>query len=184
MFNDCFNLKIGWTVSMYIPVVPLGFDMAYPAERQDLCGSCSLLSRDLLFYPWRRIVTFKGLPNAYNWKAKSSWPASPTDVTSCGSCRMRWRTLVFFFDRKWFLPQKKCMQISHDGRSTCSRWRHDRCVSCNFTKQCCSGGNFDTSLWSLQLESNTLHSSKLLVLHLTSIYIMSQEGSGWVVSLD
>ena len=32
MFNDCFNLKIGWMVSMYIPVVPLGFDFAYPAE--------------------------------------------------------------------------------------------------------------------------------------------------------
>ena len=32
MFNDCFNLKIGWLVSMYIPVVPLGLDFAYPAE--------------------------------------------------------------------------------------------------------------------------------------------------------
>ena len=29
MFNDCFNLKIGWMVSMYIAVVPLGFDMQY-----------------------------------------------------------------------------------------------------------------------------------------------------------
>ena len=38
MFNDCFNLKIGWMVSMYIPVVPLGFDMAYPAELQNLCA--------------------------------------------------------------------------------------------------------------------------------------------------
>ena len=38
MFNDCFNLKIGWMVSMYIPVVPLGFDMAYPAELQGLCA--------------------------------------------------------------------------------------------------------------------------------------------------
>ena len=37
MFNDCFNLKIGWMVSMYIAVVPLGFDMAYPAKLQNLC---------------------------------------------------------------------------------------------------------------------------------------------------
>ena len=41
MFNDCFNLKIGWMVSMYIPMVPLGFDMAYPAELQGLCDSDS-----------------------------------------------------------------------------------------------------------------------------------------------
>ena len=39
MFNDCFNLKIGWMVSMYIAVVPLGFDMAYPAELQNLCAA-------------------------------------------------------------------------------------------------------------------------------------------------
>ena len=39
MFNDCFNLKIGWMVSMYISVVPLGFDMAYPAELQNLCAT-------------------------------------------------------------------------------------------------------------------------------------------------
>ena len=39
MFNDCLNLKIGWMVSMYIAVVPLGFDMANPAELQNLCGS-------------------------------------------------------------------------------------------------------------------------------------------------
>ena len=38
MFYDCFNLKIGWMVSMYIAVVPLGFDMAYPAELQNLCA--------------------------------------------------------------------------------------------------------------------------------------------------
>ena len=39
MFNDCVNLKIGWMVSMYIPMVPLGFDMAYPDELQGLCES-------------------------------------------------------------------------------------------------------------------------------------------------
>ena len=45
MFNDCFNLKIGWMVSIYIPMVPLGFDMAYPAELQGLCALLLLPSR-------------------------------------------------------------------------------------------------------------------------------------------
>ena len=48
MFNDCFNLKIGWMVSMYIPVVPLGFDMAYPAELQNLCDRTADADRAFL----------------------------------------------------------------------------------------------------------------------------------------
>ena len=39
MFDDWFHLIVGWIVSMYIPVVPLGLDIAYPAELQNLCES-------------------------------------------------------------------------------------------------------------------------------------------------
>ena len=47
MFNDCFNLKIGWMMSMYTPldVHTLGFDMAYPAELQGLCDVALTLTR-------------------------------------------------------------------------------------------------------------------------------------------
>ena len=37
MFDDWFHLIEGWIMSMYIPVVPLGLDIAYPAELQNLC---------------------------------------------------------------------------------------------------------------------------------------------------
>ena len=37
MNKDWFNLKEGWIVSKCIPVVPLGLDLTYPAELQNLC---------------------------------------------------------------------------------------------------------------------------------------------------
>ena len=55
MFDDWFHLIVGWIVSMYIPVVPLGLDIAYPAELQNLC--------DLTADKWELFLTFSLLIN-------------------------------------------------------------------------------------------------------------------------
>ena len=43
MNKDWFNLKEGWIVRKCIPVVPLGLDLTYPAELQNLCALQSYL---------------------------------------------------------------------------------------------------------------------------------------------
>ena len=68
MFNDCLNLKIGWMVSMYIPVVPFGFDMAYPAELQNLCAWLQL--KIFGFNPWLQPSKWQIKDEAYE-RAKS-----------------------------------------------------------------------------------------------------------------
>ena len=39
MFNDWFNLKVGWILSMRMPVVPRRFDIDYPAVLQKIRGA-------------------------------------------------------------------------------------------------------------------------------------------------